>query len=299
MTAVASPAGRAPARGMNKLDSLSEHMLGVLRRGGADLSKVGVPVQPAPEDGLWEDVSVPQARARRNAWHNSIEDAAQEEYLQFRFANLDPYQKPDVLSQWLDSLVEAKQATRRAVRADKREWLDALATGTARARAKDSALRVRPSVLNMIIPGTIGAGKSAMACALGNEAVGRGLAALYVKHSTYLTWRMPDSAPHNLKKWEVREMFVECDVLVLDELCDMDDIATSFARRETIDLIDSRISSGRPTVYTTNAPSRGKGGALGVVDVLGEKLLSRLEESAHVLKTIAPDRRKPAKPLDW
>jgi DNA replication protein DnaC len=299
MTAVASPAGRAPARGMNSLGDLSNHMLEVLQRGGADLNKAGIPAQPAPEDGLWEDVSVPQARARRNAWRNSIADAAQDEYLRFRFADLDPYQRPDVLSQWLDSLVAAKEATRRAVRADKREWLDALASGTAAQRAKDSSLRVRPSVLNMIIPGSIGAGKSAMACALGNEAVDRGLSTLYVKHSTYLTWRMPDSAPHNLKKWEVRKMFVECDLLVLDELCDMEDIATGFARKETSDLIDSRISSGRPTVYTTNAPSRGQGGSLGVVDVLGEKLLSRLQESAHVLKTIAPDRRKPVKPLDW
>jgi hypothetical protein len=36
-----------------------------------------------------------------------------------------------------------------------------------------------------------------------------------------------------------------------------------------------------------------------VVDILGERLLSRLESSAHVARIVGPDRRKPAEPLDW
>ncbi|MFD0052062.1 hypothetical protein ACFVHQ_22800, partial [Actinomycetes bacterium NPDC127524] len=81
----------------------------------------------------------------------------------------------------------------------------------------------------------------------------RGLWTLFVKHATYLTWRRPDSAPHNMKAWEVRKKFVECDLLVLDELCgEMDMTATEFARKETTDLIDARIAAGRPTAYTTN-----------------------------------------------
>ncbi|MEU1592756.1 ATP-binding protein [Streptomyces sp. NPDC005708] len=262
----------APARGMNALGDLSAHILSVLERRGADMSQLGVPPQPEPEDGLWEDVAVPQARAARNAWRNSMLDAAHDEYLRFRFADLDPNQKPDTLQKWLNSLVEAKE-------------LDA-----------------RPGTLNLIVPGNVGSGKTALVSALGNEAAERGLRVLFLKHATYLTWRRPDSAPRNLTTHQVRHMFVTCDLLILDELCgEMDMTATEFARRETIDLIDSRIAAGRPTAYSTNLRSRRtpEHPGLGVADVLGERLLSRLESSAHLVKVVGPDRRKPAKPLDW
>ncbi|MEU5748255.1 hypothetical protein ABZ804_22285 [Streptomyces sp. NPDC047726] len=261
----------APARGLNAFGDLSAHLLGVLERGGADMSKLGMPPQPAPEDGLWEDVAVPQARARLNMWRNSVIDASYDEYLRFRFGDLDPNQKPNTLKNWLGSLVEARRS------------------GS------------RPEILNMLMPGNIGSGKTTGALALGNEAAERGLWTLLVKHSKYLTWLQPDSAPHNLTKHQVRHRFMTCDFLVLDEFCgDMDEIATSFVKRETVDLIDARVSSGRPTAYTTNVRSRSQpGGGLGVVDILGERLLSRLESSSHLLKIIGPDRRRPAKPLDW
>jgi DNA replication protein DnaC len=139
-------------------------------------------------------------------------------------------------------------------------------------------------------------------CALGNEAAEQGLVVRFVKHATYLTWRRPDSAPHNLTAHQVREWFVTCDLLILDELCgEMDMTATEFARKETIDLIDSRLAAGRATAFSTNLRSRRseEHPGLGVVDILGERLLSRLEASAHLVKIHGPDRRKPAKPLDW
>ncbi|WP_345670764.1 ATP-binding protein [Streptomyces similanensis] len=257
---------------------MTDHVAAILRRGGADMSKLGVPDRRTDrsEVELWEDVAVPKARARRLAWERSVEDAAHQEYLGFRFftgpLKLDANQKPNTLRNWVDSLLEAKRSG------------------------------ARPETLNMIIPGNIGTGKTAAAFAVGNEAVLRGIDTLVVKHSTYLTWRRPDSAPRNLRAWEVRKMFVTCDLLILDELCgEMDMTATEFARRETVDLIDARISAGRPTAYTTNLRSRRTQDhpGLGVVDILGERLLSRLESSAHVAKILGPDRRKPATPLDW
>ncbi|MFF8696270.1 hypothetical protein ACF08W_29065 [Streptomyces sp. NPDC015144] len=261
----------APARGMNALGGLSTHIIKVLQNNGADMAQLGVPPQPEPEDGLWEDVAVPQARARRNSWRNSVIDASYDEYLRFRFGDLDANQKPNTLRNWLDSLVEGKRSG------------------------------VRPATLNMIIPGNIGSGKTTAALALGGEASERGMWTLLVKHSKYLTWLQPDSAPHNLTKHQVRHRFATCDLLILDEFCgDMDQIATPFVKKETVDLIDARISSGRPTAYTTNVRSRSQpGGGLGVVDILGERLLSRLESSAHLAKIVGPDRRKPAQPLDW
>ncbi|MFF4543592.1 ATP-binding protein [Streptomyces sp. NPDC001406] len=267
-----APVVPAPGRGLNAFADLSAHIMSVLEKNGADMSQLGVPPQPEPEDGLWEDVAVPQARARRNLWRNSMTDAAHHEYLHFRFEHLDPNQKPNTLRNWLGSLVEAKKR------------------------------KARPEVLNLIVPGNIGSGKTAAVCALGNEAADQGLVVRFVKHATYLTWRRPDSAPHNLTAHQVRERFVTCDLLILDELCgEMDMTATEFARKETVDLIDSRLAAGRATAFSTNLRSRSQPGSpgLGVVDILGERLLSRLEASAHLVKITGPDRRKPLKPLDW
>ncbi|MFB8120629.1 ATP-binding protein [Streptomyces sp. NPDC056465] len=276
---------RPPARGLNALSDLSAHVVAVMERGGADIAQLGVPAQPASEDGLWEDLAVPKARAARNAWRNSMLDAAHDEYLDFRFPSLvpgaiapagerwlEPNQKPNTMRNWLGSLLEAKKQ------------------------------KARPEVLNMIVPGNIGTGKTAAICALGNEAAAAGLSTLYVKHATYLTYRRPNSAPHNLSVHDVRRMFVSCELLILDELCgEMDTTATEAARRETVDLIDSRLAAGRPTAFSTNLKSRSEpgSGTIGVVDVLGERLLSRLEARAHLVKILGEDRRKPAKPLDW
>ncbi|MFD9190433.1 ATP-binding protein [Streptomyces phaeochromogenes] len=253
-------------------------MFAILQRGGADMAQLGVPDSRTDrdDDEVWDYIEVPKARARRAAWRNSVIDASQQEYLPFRFFGpgmaLDENQKPHTLRNWLDSLVKAKET------------------------------HSQPNVLNMIVPGNVGSGKTAAVFALGNEAVEAGLDTLMVKHSTYVSWCRPDSAPRGMSKFKVREMFVKCDLLILDELCgEMDTTATEFTRRETVDLIDSRISSGRPTAYTTNLRSRSQPGSrtVGIVDILGQPLLSRLESSAHVLRIMGEDRRKPAKPLDW
>lgn len=242
-----------------------------LLRAGADLSQLGIPAQPEPEDGLWESVRVPQARAIKRIWTNSMYEAAHDDYLRFRFKDLDdPQQKPKSLDSWLQSLVQAKR--------------DGL----------------RPEVLNLIMPGPIGSGKTTAAAALGNEASERGLVTLLVKHATYLAWRRPDGSPDGERAYRVRKRHVEADLLILDELCgEMDGTATEFTRRETIDLIDSRLAAGRPTAYTTNLKSRRSVSGPGVADILGERLLSRIEGRARVLKIVGEDRRKPKTPHDW
>ncbi|NML55194.1 ATP-binding protein [Streptomyces sp. R302] len=275
-----------PARGLNSFAGISEHVMRVLQRRGVDMAVLGVPPQPEPEDGLWEDVAVPQARAHLNLWRQSIRDASQDDYLRFRFPRregeepladglqaLDEMQQPDFLRSWLDALVKAK------------------------------AQKKRPELLNLIVPGNIGSGKSALACGVGNEAAARGLWVMYVKHSTYLTWRRPDSAPRGMSAWEVQKRFVECDLLILDEVCGgMNSLATDFVERESTDLVDARGAAGRPTVYTTNLRGRRKpnsGAGVVIADILGERFVSRLEDRAHVLRVVGPDRRTPRKQLDW
>ncbi|MDI3407699.1 P-loop NTPase family protein [Streptomyces cavernicola] len=256
-----------PEREPKRLLEVTDRLLATLRRGGADLSQLGIP-SPTNEDGeldLWEDVSVPQANARALAWKNSMKAADHDDYLKWRFADLDDYQRPQALGAWLDSIVEAKRR------------------------------KARPSTMNFIASGNIGSGKTTAVAALGNEAANRGLLVRFVQHSTYLTWRRPDGGPDGLSRFEIRRRHVEDpDLLILDELCgEMDGMQTEFVRRETTDLVGSRLASGRPTVYSTNLKRDG------ITAVLGERLLSRIEDRAYLAKIVGPDRRAPRKPLDW
>ncbi|MEU1311074.1 hypothetical protein ABZ419_19590 [Streptomyces cinnamoneus] len=255
-----------PEREPKRLFEITERTLAALRRGGADLSQLGVPAPPEDsETELWEDVSIPQARARTLAWQNSMTAADHDDYLKWRFSDLDDTQRPKALSDWLGSVVEAKRQ------------------------------KARPSTMHFIVSGNIGSGKTTAVAALGNEASDRGLLVRFVQHSTYLTWRRPDGGPDGMSRYEIRRRHVEDpDLLILDELCgEMDGVQTEFVRRETTDLVGSRLASGRPTVFSTNLRRDG------IKAVLGERLLSRIEDRAYLAKVVGPDRRMPHKPLDW
>ncbi|NEA53609.1 hypothetical protein G3I60_05410 [Streptomyces sp. SID13666] len=243
---------------------VSQRMLDAMRRGGADLAQLGVPATAEEPGPLWTDVAEPQARARAAIWRNSVMEASHHDYLNWRLADLDAAQKPNVLRGWLTSLVEAKER------------------------------KGRPGTLHLIAPGRIGTGKTTALAALGNEASAAGLLVRFIKHPTYVSWRRPDGAPGESTGYRVRKQHVECDLLILDELCgEMDGLATEFVRRETVDLIDSRLSAGRPTAFSTNLNRQQ------ITAVLGERLLSRIEDRAHLVKIEGPDRRAPRKPLDW
>ncbi|MFP3990975.1 hypothetical protein U9R90_26615 [Streptomyces sp. E11-3] len=255
-----------PEREPKRLLEITDRMVAALKRGGADLSQLGVPGPPEADDvELWEDVSVPQARARALAWTNSMKAADHDDYLKWRFSDLDDYQRPQALSGWLGSLVEAKKQ------------------------------RARPGTMHFIMSGNIGSGKTTAVAALGNEASNRGLLVRFVQHATYLTWRRPDGGPDDMSRYQIRRRHVEDpDLLILDELCgEMDGVQTEFVRRETKDLVGSRLASGRPTVFSTNLRREG------IKTVLGERLLSRIEDRAYLAKVVGPDRRAPRKALDW
>ncbi|MFD3514929.1 hypothetical protein [Streptomyces sp. NPDC058657] len=255
-----------PEREPKRLFEITDRLRAALERGGADLSKLGVPDRA--EEGaveLWENVSVPQAHARSLAWTNSMRRAAHDDYLKWRFTDLDDHQRPQALHGWLDSLVEAKKR------------------------------KARPDTMHFIVSGNIGSGKTTSVAALGNEASARGLLVRFVQHSTYLSWRRPEGGPDGMSAYKVWARHVEDpDLLIIDELAgEMDGIQTEFVRRETTDLIGSRLASNRPTAFSTNLRRDG------IAAVLGERLLSRIEDRAYLAKVVGPDRRAPSKPLDW
>ncbi|MEW1700124.1 hypothetical protein ACIQCR_17200 [Streptomyces sp. NPDC093249] len=247
------------------LGGVTGRVFAALKRGGADLSQLGVDADDDGHAAVWEDIAVPQAQARTLAWRNSVLAADHGDYLTWRFADLDEYQRPDVLESWLTTLVEAKST------------------------------RARPSVLNFIIAGNTGSGKTTDLIALGSEASEKGLLVRVVQHPTYLAWRRFDGGPDGMSRHAVRKRFVvEPDLLILDEVCgEMDSVQTDFVRRETTDLVGSRSAAGRPTAYSTNLRRDA------IKTILGERLLSRIEDRSYLLKVVGKDRRQPRQALDW
>jgi hypothetical protein len=285
----------APGRDLETVGALTnEEMLQQLRARGCEdmrrrLIRLGhspgqadrIMSEPTPEEqpgGLWEDVAMPQAVTRLRRWENAAREAGHDTYLRFRFppepgqgreqgvVYLDAQQEPETLRKWLRSLVAAKQ------------------------------VKGRPSCTQLIAAGNIGTGKTAAVVALGNEAARLGLETHIVKHASYLTmrWDRPGMMPDGMTGYKARRIAVTCDLLILDELCgDMEGGLTPTAIKDTVDLVDARLNSGRPTALTTNC-NRAM-----LLSLLGERFVSRLEQDARLVKIRGEDRRKPNKPLEW
>lgn len=204
---------------------------------------------------VWENVAEHQADVRARAWRASLHVASHDDYADWRINQLHPDQQPSVLRNYV------------------------------------SAVRRGARIINLVMAGRVGSGKTTAAIAVGNAAVlERGMMTRLVKHSTYLTWLRPGGAPHDLPPWQVRDRFTRADLLILDDLgAEIDEEATEFVRRETNDLIGDRLAAGRPTVVTTNLTSEQ------LEAVLRERMVSRLGARAHVVKFTGTDKRCPVR----
>jgi DNA replication protein DnaC len=238
----------------------------ILRQRGLD------PAAAAFTEDRPDDTSEYQAEVYRQAWENSLRRAGHTDYIRYRLAHLDENdQHPAHLKKYIDQHVEAraKQRQQQKLPPEQRQF-------------------IRPNILNLIMPGTVGTGKTVAAVAAGEYAVSRGLMARFVTHSMYLSWLRPDGAPSGMTALKVVEFYERCDVLVLDDLGnEMDGYATTFVRTATSDLITARINSGRPTIFTTNLNSAQ------IAEILGDRLASRIGTRAAVLKVVGSDRRAP------
>lgn len=143
-------------------------------------------------------------------------------------------------------------------------------------------------VMNLILSGRVGAGKSTAAIAAGTTAVAEGHLTRFVKHTDYLRWLRPDSIPDGLYEWQIRRRYRECALLVLDDLgagLDVGVAASRHVREETTALIGDRIDAGRATILTTNIKSPD----LGVM--IDDRLVSRLSKRGYALTYTGSDRR--------
>jgi hypothetical protein len=251
--------------GMTSAGGTAARLLGILRQRGID------PARAEFTEDRPDDTAEYQAQVYTQAWENSLRRAGHSDYLRYRLSDLGEEER-DFVQEYIDQHVE--------VQAKRREQ---------QKLPPHQRQRVTPLVLNAILAGSTGTGKTVTAAAAGRYAVERGLMTRLVPHALYLSWLRPNGAPSGMTATQVIEFHERCDVLILDELAgQMDSYATNFVRTITSNLISARVASNRPTLFTTNLDSDQ------VTEVLGDALYSRIGMRAGVLEMTGSDRRMPA-----
>lgn len=211
-----------------------------------------VPQHDEEADVPADDVAERRRQVYAQAWANSLRDANVAELAGITLADLDGNQHGRIL----------------------RGFIDQIGPGAA--------------VLNLVLGGRVGSGKTTAAIAAGNQAADRGLMVRFIQHATYLRWLRPDGAPNNMPDWQIRRRFRDCDVLVLDDFAaglDLGEPATKFVRDETTSLIGDRIDMGKATIITTNVQPED------LEVMIDERLVSRLSKRGRALRFTGEDRR--------
>lgn len=204
--------------------------------------------QPVPHD----DLEQLRRETYTQMWRNSLTAAHAEDLAEHRLADLAADQHGPFLAKYVDSI------------------------------GPDSP------VLNLILGGRVGSGKTSAAIAAGNHAADRGLMVRFVQHATYLRWLRPDGAPNNMPDWQIRKRFRDMDLLILDDLgagLDLGEPATKFVRDETTALIGDRIDTSKATIITTNVRAED------LEVMIDDRLVSRLSKRGHALRFTGQDRR--------
>jgi DNA replication protein DnaC len=239
-------------------------ILDILRQRGVD------PARAAFTEDRPDGTAEYQAQVYRQAWENSLHRAGHSDYLRYRLKDLGEEER-NFLKTYIDQHVQAREMQR--------------------AQSKlppEKRQHVRPRVLNAILAGSVGAGKTVAAVAAAEYATERGLMARFVSHTKYLSWLRPDGAPSGMTPLQVVEFHERCDVLVLDDTAhEMEAYATNFVRTKTSELITARANSNRPTIFTTNLTSDQ------IREVLGDAVFSRIGLRAQVWEMTGDDRRAP------
>jgi DNA replication protein DnaC len=217
-----------------------------------------------------DDTDEYQTQVYRQAWENSLRRSEHHDYLRYQLANLEEGER-EFLRKYVDQHVAVRKMQRQQNKLPPEE-----------------RQHLRPNILNVILAGSVGAGKTVAAAAAARYAVDNGLMARFVPHTLYLDWLRPDRAPSGMTALSVVEFYERCDLLVLDDLGhEMEQYATNHVRTKTSELITARINSNRPTLFTTNLTSEQ------ITEVLGDALFSRIGMRAEVWEMTGVDRRQP------
>lgn len=212
------------------------------------------------------------------------------------WTDLAEHQRATRINAWLRSVEAANKKTLAA-------WtLDDIEDHRARAMLAQFVKQAAPGCLylNLVISGSVGAGKTSAAMAAGTAAAEKGLTVQFVTHARYLAMLQPGGQPDGMSRDQVRTRYRRnSQLLVLDDFGAEWDVpgedkdpkpVSEWARKETHELVSDRVGAGLPTIFTTNLSSDA------VKEMFGPRTHSRIGQSAVGVKLAGRDRRQP---LDW
>ena len=132
--------------------------------------------------------------------------------------------------------------------------------------------------------GTVGGGKTHLACAIANYVILNYLAK--VKYTTFsrLSLEMRDAQNQNKSLVESMNVFTKCDLLIIDEIGVKNTSEYEFSLLNEI--VDSRYNNILPTILITNMNWKE------IRKVIGERVISRLTENGESLVFKNNDFRK-------
>lgn len=155
--------------------------------------------------------------------------------------------------------------------------------------------------MGLVLFGLFGTGKTMMACTIINEL-------LPIVQGRYITmWDLLRlvklSESYGADRKEVREV-IEAELLVIDEVGVQN--GNSFEESQLMQVVDERVSYGRPTIYITNLmpePRRDPHGKrvndqATMVEKLGARLFNRISGSTWFLLFKGQSQRKPLPPME-
>jgi DNA replication protein DnaC len=139
-----------------------------------------------------------------------------------------------------------------------------------------------PRVLNVVLAGNVGTGKTRAAYAMGRLAVSQGR---WVE-AWSLHDLMHELMPSGAAPAHMEHVAKECDVLVLDDLGAGK--ASEWAVDNLTSVVDARVAHHRLTVVTTNVTEEA------LRAVWQDRLMDRLRDRLVAIPFTGPSRRKPA-----
>lgn len=149
--------------------------------------------------------------------------------------------------------------------------------------------RIRDTGAGLFFYGTIGTGKTHLACAILQDLARKGVDGVYA-----MTWQIIQSVKSAPFGEDALAPFIRASILVLDEV----GVQTGSRFEESVvlyPLIDSRVAQRRPTIFVSNVQPDAKDPNYSgetVRRLIGERLWDRVQHRSVFLKLAGPSHRK-------
>lgn len=149
--------------------------------------------------------------------------------------------------------------------------------------------RIRDTGTGLFFYGTIGTGKTHLACAILQDLARKGVDGVYA-----MTWQIIQAVKSAPFGEDALAPFIRASILVLDEV----GVQTGSRFEESVvlyPLIDSRVAQRRPTIFVSNVQPDAKDPNYSgetVRKLIGERLWDRVQHRSVFLKLAGPSHRK-------